>query len=322
MAHVAVLLAPHAGRSILVGAAALCAGIAAVILTASAMMGHSITQPRRLRVVAACEIDATVEEVTFRTEDGLTLQGWYLTPPPPARPRDAIVVCHGFAMNRGELLDLARGLRDRGHAVLLFDFRAHGGSEGARSTIGVREADDICAALAFLRARPELAGRRIGAAGISMGAAATLLAAARFPAIEAVVADSSFATLHDIAASGLRLLYRLPAFPFAALTVRFGELFTRTRIRLNRPIDAVGAIAPRPLLLIHAAADQLIPVADAHALYAAAGEPKELWIVPGLPHAYTFIDRPDEYVRRLDAFFTRALRAVPEVAAPAGMAAS
>ena len=120
----------------------------------------------------------------------------------------------------------------------------------------------------------------------------------------------------------LSLLYRLPAFPFAALTVRFGELFTRTRIRLNRPIDAVGAIAPRPLLLIHDAEDRLIPVADAHALYAAAGEPKELWIVPELPHAYTFIDRPDEYVRRLDAFFTRALQAAPEAAAPAELAAN
>ncbi len=290
-------------RGGLLGAGAL-AGAAGLILAGSAVMAHVITRPRRLRVVAAREIDDSVEDITFRTDDGLTLHGWYLEHP---APRDAIVIGHGFAMNRNELLDLAFALRARGHAVLLFDFRAHGGSEGGRSTIGYREAGDISAAAVFLGSRPELAGRRIGVAGISMGAAAALMAAARDERIAAVSADSSFATLHDIAAGGLRQIYRLPAFPFVPLIVRFGELLTRVQIGANRPIDAVAAIAPRPLLLIHGAADGLIPVDNAQDLYAAAGEPKELWIVPDLGHAAAFLRMPDEYIERLDRFFNRAL---------------
>lgn len=291
------------------GAAGLGAG--ALLVATSAVMGHTITRPRRVAVLAAREIDPAVEEVTFRTADGLTLSGWYL---PGARPRDAVVICHGFAMSRNELLDLARGLRARDHAVLLFDFRAHGASAGRRSTIGYREAGDIVAAVDFLRARPELAGRRIGVAGVSMGAAAAIQAAAREPAIAAVAADSSFAALGDIAANGLRLLYRLPRFPFAPLVIRFGEIFCRTPIGLNRPIDVIGRIAPRPLLLIHCAADRLIPLADARLLYAAAGAPKELWVVPEFDHAYAFIGLPWEYLDRLDAFFSATLRAAETAA--------
>lgn len=288
----------------LVGAGAVAAGATMLTLAASAMMAHRITRPRHLRVVARQEIDDSVESVTFRTDDGLTLHGWYLA---PEEPRDAVVICHGFAMSRHELLDLARALRARGHAVLLFDFRAHGASEGVRSTIGLNEAGDIGAAVAFLRARPELAGRRIGVAGISMGAAAALMAAARNPEIAAVAADSSFASLHDITAGGLRQIYHLPSF-FAPLIVWFGELLTRTRIGLNRPIEAVAAIAPRPLLLIHGERDTLVPTENAHALHDAAGGPKELWIVPDLGHASAFLLARDEYIARLDRFFARALQ--------------
>ncbi len=293
-------------RRVLVGLGVLAAGAGALAVAASAALAHVITAPRRLRAIAAREIDRTVEAVAFRLDDGPTLHGWYLRPPDP---RDAIVIGHGFAMSRHELLDLAQGLRARGHAVLLFDFRAHGASEGDRSTFGYREADDLGAAVTFLAARPELAGRRLGVAGISMGAAAAILVAARDRRIAAVCADSAFATLRGVAVSGLRLFYRLPAIPFAPLTVRFGELLTGASIGATRPIDAIAALAPRPVLIVHNAEDWLIPVADAHALYAAAGGPKELWIVPDAGHAAAFLAAREEYVRRLDDFFTRALAA-------------
>jgi fermentation-respiration switch protein FrsA (DUF1100 family) len=280
------------------------AALAGLTLAASAYFAHRITSPRRIMPIAAHEIAPEVEDITFRTGDGLTIHGWYL---PHDAPRDAIVIAHGFAMNRVELLDLARGLRARGHAILLFDFRAHGASEGTRSTIGYHEAHDVAAGAHFLHERPELAGRAVGALGLSMGAVATIFATAEEPLIAAVVADSAYATLGAVAVGGLRLLYRLPAFPFAPLVVRFCELFTRTRIGVVSAVATIGAIAPRPLLLIHGEADRLIPVANAHDLYAAAREPKELWLIPGIDHARAFHHAQEEYLRRLDAFFTAAL---------------
>jgi alpha-beta hydrolase superfamily lysophospholipase len=279
-------------------------GAAMLALGGSATLAHILTRPRYLRAIPTRQIDETIEEITFPSEDGLTLCGWYL---PHAAPRDVIVICHGFAMNRHELLDIAQGLRARGHAVLLFDFRGHGTSEGLRSTIGVRETREIAAAVDFLEARPELAGLPIGVAGISMGAAAALLATARDQRIAAVVADSSFATLEEIAAQSLSTFCHLPTFLFSALILRFAELLTAERIRTHRPIDALAAIAPRPVLLIHDETDQFSPVAHAHALCAAASEPKECWITPCLGHASIWAHRADEYIARLDDFFSRAL---------------
>lgn len=291
------------GQRAALGLGALGVGAAMLSVAGSATLAHVLTRPRCLRAVAVREIDPSVEEITFRTDDGLTLRGWYL---PCSSPRDAIVICHGFAMNRHELLDVARAVRARGHAVLLFDFRGHGASDGRRTTIGFREAGDIAAAVAYLVARPDLTGNRIGVAGISMGAAAALLAAPSEPRIGAVVADSSFATLKGIAVGGIRQFAPFSAL-YAPLVVRFGELLTHARVAANRPIDAIAMVAPRPLLVIHGANDRFVPLVNAQALYDAAREPKELWIVPDCGHAAAWAHVPDEYVERLDRFFTRAL---------------
>ena len=291
---------PSRGAIIGAGVATLAGGM----LAFSAYMADKITRPRRIMPIAVAEIEPWLEMITFRTADELTLHGWYL---PHDAPRAALVIAHGYAMNRGELLDLARGMRSRGYAVLLFDFRAHGASEGTRSTIGFREAGDVAAAARFLHAQPALAGCQIGAIGLSMGAVATIGAAVEEPLIAAVVSDSGYATLSAIAAGGLRLLFHLPPFPFAPLVIRFSEVLTRARIGAASPIAIVGQIAPRPILFIHGSTDRLIPLANAQALYAAASEPKELWIIPGVAHASAYHQVQDEYLHRLDQFFTATL---------------
>ncbi len=283
------------------------------MLMFSAYMADKITRPRRIVPIAVAEIEPWLEAITFRTADELTLHGWYL---PHDAPRAALIIAHGYAMNRGELLELARGMRARGYAILLFDFRAHGASEGTRSTIGFREAGDVAAAARFLHAQPALEDCAIGAIGLSMGAVATIGAAVEEPLITAVVSDSGYATLSAIAAGGLRLLFHLPPFPFAPLVIRFSEALTRARIGAASPVAIVGQLAPRPILFIHGSADRLIPLANAHALYAAAGEPKELWIIPGVAHASAYHQVQDEYLRRLDRFFTTTLTQATDASEP------
>lgn len=294
------------------GAGAL-AAVAGLTVAAAAYMAHRITAPRPLGHAPGRELGTLIDDVRFRAADGVTLHGWYFGHP---TPKAALALGHGFGMTRADLIDLARALRDRGYAVLLFDFRAHGASEGRRSTIGYHEARDMAAAARFLHRRPDLAGCRVGALGMSMGAAAAILGAAREPLIAAVVADSGFATLDSIVAGGLRLLYRLPAFPFAPLIVRFGEALIGAKIGQNRAIDHVGRLAPRPVLIIHGSRDRLVPVADAHALHAAAAHPKELWIAPDTGHARAATRHAADYLDRVDRFFTAALVAPPPVPIP------
>jgi fermentation-respiration switch protein FrsA (DUF1100 family) len=69
----------------------------------------------------------------------------------------------------------------------------------------------------------------------------------------------------------------------------------------------VGRIAPRPLFIIHGERDMRMPTEDVQAIMAAAGEPKELWIVPGADHGEPWMVAKDEFDQRLLGFFKRTL---------------
>jgi fermentation-respiration switch protein FrsA (DUF1100 family) len=73
-------------------------------------------------------------------------------------------------------------------------------------------------------------------------------------------------------------------------------------------LDVVDQIAPRPLLLIHGTADQRITEDQVRRLYAAAGEPKSLWLVEGATHGGIRSPILDEMVQDVIAFFDNALR--------------
>jgi hypothetical protein len=61
------------------------------------------------------------------------------------------------------------------------------------------------------------------------------------------------------------------------------------------------------LLIVHGAEDQSVPVTMAEALFRAAGQPRDLWIVPGAGHGDVWGVAGREYARRLGCFFTAAL---------------
>jgi fermentation-respiration switch protein FrsA (DUF1100 family) len=70
--------------------------------------------------------------------------------------------------------------------------------------------------------------------------------------------------------------------------------------------DLAARISPRALLLIHAenggGGEDLTPD-----YYAAAGEPKSLWMVPGGEHTGGLTEQPQEYAQRVGTFFAQAL---------------
>ena len=74
-----------------------------------------------------------------------------------------------------------------------------------------------------------------------------------------------------------------------------------------RPVDVIGRIAPRPVMIAHGALDEIVPVRHAHTLFKAADEPKELWIAPGVGHVGARDTDPDGYFTRIEAFVRAAL---------------
>src|SRR5205823_13428472 len=123
-------------------------------------------------------------------------------------------------------------------------------------------------------------------------------------AISAVVSDSSFAALRHAVREGARLRgYPGPITrPLAYLSCLTAAWRLRYPMRAGDPLGAVAAIAPRPILFIHGESDAFILVDNAEALYAAAGEPKQLWLLPGVQHARALEVDAETYRDRVMGF--------------------
>jgi pimeloyl-ACP methyl ester carboxylesterase len=283
--------------------------------TLSFLVTKARTRPDELsRADTPAAHGATFEEAAFASEDGVKLSGWYL----PSRGRKVtVVLTHGLFRSRYEML--GRGLRlwREGYGVLLYDLRRHGRSGGAYSSVGYFERLDVLAAMRHARARePE---NRVALVGLSMGAAATLLAAAeaeaRGEAPFAVVAESAFLSFADTARHHVSLT-PIPTFPFAPLLVQF----TAWRLGFDADdFDVRGAVGrlDRPVLFVGAGADNRMPTATVlDPLAGASRHPlSRKLVVEGARHGRAYDSAPDEYTKAvlefLDAAGREAGAAVP-----------
>lgn len=284
-------------------------GIALIVVGLSFILVYANTHPPKYPLhIPPSEFKADYEEVLFTSADGIVLKGWLIKPARHVRKSSAIIICHGVGANRSDFTELAVSLAQRGHFVLLFDFRAHGESGGRRTSLGYHEQKDVTAAHAFLQSRPEVADDRIGIYGFSMGGSAAIITAAKTGAFSAIVADSAFTSLRDQARDAITGFYRLPAFPFLHLTVLGYELYFQTGVDAVSPISVIATVEPCPVLIIAGEGDNLIPVDNGKKLFAAAGRPKELWIISGADHGGTLAAAGSEYEKRVGEFFDKYLK--------------
>jgi alpha-beta hydrolase superfamily lysophospholipase len=229
-------------------------------------------------------IDVTIPVPGVRDDRGgpLQLAGWFLPADPAAdefQNGAVVVLTHGFNSAkgkvwtdpsigyRGSLFDqAASSLVDAGFHVLMFDFRNHGGSGDAGTvSLGLRESVDVMAAVRFAavelpKTDVPIDPDRIGVRAPSMGAVATILAAAKLDRsgrIKAIWCDSPFATANHAISDFLtyagvpRLL--LPPVKF------WLQQLAGVRLDDLRPIDHVAA-ARCPVVITHSADDTMIDV--------------------------------------------------------------
>lgn len=88
-------------------------------------------------------------------------------------------------------------LARRSYLVITFDFRAHGNSEGSKTSLGYHEQKDVSAALHYLSSRNEVDLDRIGIFGFSLGGSTAILSAAetrKFRAVATTVLSPVYGT--------------------------------------------------------------------------------------------------------------------------------
>src|SRR5262249_48832020 len=132
------------------------------------------------------------EEVHFTSRDMVKLFGWWI---PARKPIGTIVMCHGQEGSMDGDTKQMVPLHDAGFNVFMFDFRAHGQSDGECVSMGMYEKEDLLGALDYLAEQRHV--DKVGVLGFSMGAAVALITAALSERICVVVADSSFGQLKN-----------------------------------------------------------------------------------------------------------------------------
>jgi uncharacterized protein len=221
-----------------------------------------------------------VRPLVLRSADGLSLAADAWLPPDPAVA--AVVLVHGLGGHRHSpsVVSMAHELRADGHAVVSFDMRGHGESEGL-CTLGDLERLDVAAATVAAR---DLAPRVV-LVGASLGAIAVLRYAVDDPALAGVVTVS--------APAQWRLSTARTALAAALTRTRAGRALARRRgVRLDRrwtwpePPDALAARLAVPLAVVHGRDDRFMPSSEAQVLHDAAPGHRRLDLVTGMGHAY------------------------------------
>jgi alpha-beta hydrolase superfamily lysophospholipase len=263
---------------------------------------------------------ARVKELVQFSSSGLQLAGVLQLPEDiePGKRRAAFLVLHGFGSNKdsGNVKTVADLLTKLGYVTLRFDMRGCGDSQGARGrTICLEQVEDTKAAYEFVSGRKEV--NRVGVIGHSFGAAVAVYAAGVDQRIAACISSGgwgdgpkkfrkqhespeAWAKFQAMMEEGKRRKARgeqmmVPRYdivpirpelrhnlaPGSILEFPFDVVESMYAFRAN---EVVGKIAPRPLLLLHPAADTVTPTEQSVDLFAHAGQPTDLHLIAGVDH--------------------------------------
>lgn len=232
--------------------------------------------------------DLDLREVTFPAQDGLPIRAWWI---PGERPHTVVVV-HGFRWGREIMLPQAALYARAGYSVLVPTLRGSAKpGERTQTSFGYFERLDVRGAVTWAR---QQAAPAVALHGISMGAAAVLLAAEGDPHVTAVIAEAGYEDLGSLMDGAFEHFLGVPAFPFGPVAMRLGAWRGRLDLAAVRPREAARRLH-RPLLLIHGKEDGIIPWQNSLAIYQAASAPRELWLPDRAGHGTALSAEPERY---------------------------
>jgi dipeptidyl aminopeptidase/acylaminoacyl peptidase len=229
-----------------------------------------------------------IKEIRLKADE-LELAG-ELHVPSRDKVHPALCICHGIPAVRHNPTDkgytlLAQRFCHAGFITLIFNFRGTGKSQGNLDILGWSQ--DLRAALELLYNLEEADRARICLLGFSGGAAVSVYAAAHDPRVSLVItcacpADFRSLPQRETPVETIQRFREIGAIRDKDFPPSIEEW--QRGFETVSPINWVDKISPRPLLLVHGDADELIPLEHAYRLYQKAKQPKDLKVIPGAKH--------------------------------------
>ena len=264
--------------------------VAGVYLLACAVIYFSQTRliyyPSRTIAGTPRDIGLQFEEVFLTADDGVRIHGWFI----PAEPsRAALLFCHGNGGNISHRLESILQFHGLGLSVFIFDYHGYGQSDGGPGENQTYL--DASAAWDYLTKTRGLSGDSIVIFGRSLGGAiAAWLAGQNRP--KAVIIESSFTSIPDVAASYYRL------FPV--------RLLSRYSYNTKEYVARISV----PILVIHSLDDDLVPFDHGRKLYELANQPKQFLQING-GHNDGYLAAGDRYLQEIDRFLSTYAGSAP-----------
>ncbi|HEU0188215.1 MAG TPA: alpha/beta hydrolase, partial [Gallionellaceae bacterium] len=255
-------------------------------------------QPQDKEYLTPDSIGLAYQDVSITDSDGDLLHGWWL--PAQGKAQGTVLFLHGNAENISTHIASVYWLPAQHYNVFLLDYRGYGVSQGTPSVAGAL--NDINSAMEHLLQRSDVDPQRIVVFAQSLGGALATYYVAHSPHrenIKALIVESSFASYRQIAREKLASFWMTWPLQWP-LSFTIDDRYS--------PLPAVAKVSPIPLLLIHGDKDAVVPLHHGQALFAAAGQPKEFWLVPGGGHieAFRHKSHQEKLVQYLQQVLSRA----------------
>ncbi len=273
-------------------------------------------------VIPRGERPTDAEDVEFKSRDGFTLRAGYLRTPVPKR-KGVIWFGLEYGANRWSCMSYVAHLLDAGYDVFTAELRNQGDSDADPTYeplqwVTDKDVADCQSAIDYLKKRPDVDQRGVGFYGISKGGGAGIVAAASDPFVRCAITDGAFGT-YSVLVPYMRYwfsIYNTHYMLHGMLKPWYYGLVGKDGLKMvgkERGVTYVKVEAAarkfgqRPWLIIHGEKDSYIRPSMAKALYDAAREPKDFWLVPGARHNQALEVAGEEYTRRVREFFDEYL---------------
>lgn len=247
------------------------------------------------------EFGMDVEAVRFKSTDGLSLEGWWIPASTPTKR--TVIQCHGQNGSMDADLEEAKILHDAGFNVLMFNFRAHGNSEGEHVTFGLTEKHDVLGAIQYLADMHSI--NEVGVLGFSMGALVAIRTAAESDAIACIVADGATGAIQTTMGRWVsrKWLPKSLVKTFVSLSLWFGSRIADVPLHKVNGARWVTNVKSAPILFIHGSDDQFVDEVTVRHMQQAASVETALWVVPGAKHREAHKIFPREYALEIVKWF-------------------
>lgn len=220
------------------------------------------------------------EDVFFKTPDSVNLHGRLIRSSAPKK--GTVIFFHDYPEKPSDRTDDLLWLKDAGYDIFAFDYRGSGRSDGSPTSAGIRI--DIAAAIETALMLADVKRDPVFILGQGLGGALAVYAlanSAHKDSISGLIIDGSFASREDLRPEKLKTI---------AAERSYRDLLPGIADDSYSPNRWIDEISPIPVIIIHADADEEIPLRSGLKLYDRAKKPKELLIADGKGRAQALAD--------------------------------